>query len=293
MKNKVRDLFSKYLKEYLTKNYSKSSQAYSNSLIRKTIGGRNYFLSKKEKERLRKERERKRRNFLRKKRKNETTKEYWPRSRSGNNWWESIADIRRRWIYIWENEMTEAQKIQFMNWFLKKIAIQKANGKKQWTAFQGLAYLYKRMEFLSNTYFAKGNLNPLQWQFVKEMSEFFGDILTGRSLVGLSPSEKKEELLGWKYPNKPSSWLIKFRYEGERGKDKKGILRVIMKRGKIAYPFFNFPYTLYVMLTYLTTSLGKYWWEQWLWRFSDNPNKYSKFAYKGNQEKLNKFIEGR
>lgn len=294
MKNKIRNTFISYLQEYISKKYSKSSKAYGNSLIRKSIGGRNYFLTRKDREEIKRKKRENKKGVKRLVRNRKNKDELYRVTHLTNEGdWEDAQAIRERWIAFWENEMTEAQKIQFMHWFKKKIAIQKVNGKKQWTAFQGLAHLYKRMETLSNIYFNKGTLNTSQWMFVREMSEFFGDILTSRAITPTTIEEVKDEKEGWKYPNKPSSWIIKFRYEGERHANSKGILRVLMKRGKMAYPFYNFPYELYVMLTYLTTSLGEYWWEKWLWRYSSNPTKYSKFAYRKNQEKLDKFIRSR
>lgn len=268
MSKKPKDIFLKYLEQYVSKSAKKEAtknKTYSKSIVRKTIGGKNIFKSPKE---IREERT--------KKKKKEKKEVGW----------------KTDWYEFWLS-MSETQKEQFLKWFTKKISFQSALGKKAWTTAQGLSFLYRRMEDLSASYFNKqGRLTKKQWDFVREMSEFFGDIF-GRAQLATTLQEKKEIMTGWMRPNKPSSWIIRFRYEGEKGKDGKGMLRVLMKRGKSVYTFFNFPYVIYVLLTYLKTSLGEYWWKQWLWKYSDNPSKYRKFGYKRNMEKLGKFLGAR
>lgn len=265
MSKKPKDIFLQHLKEYVIKKKIKQDKAYSKSIVKKTIGGKDIFKSAKERKEERRDNRKK-------------------KSKGYNE--------KTDWYEFWLS-MSETQKEQFLKWFTKKISFQSALGKRPWTTSQGLSFLYRRMEDLSASYFNKqGRLTKQQWDFVREMSEFFGDIF-GRAQLATTLQQKKEIMTGWMRPNKPSGWIIRFRYEGEKGKDGKGLLRVLMKRGKGVYTFFNFPYVIYVLLTYLKTSLGEYWWKKWLWKYSDNPSKYRKFGYKRNAEKLEKFLGAR
>lgn len=168
---------------------------------------------------------------------------------------------------IWKS-MSEGQKKQFREWFRNK-AMSQSRVARSFTFEHELRKAKSRVVRISNKYFVeRKKLTNSEKEFVYNFSEFFGDV-----------DSTQKKVIGWYYPK--SSWIISFRYQGQSGKDKKGILFVNMKRGTMTYPFPNFPYIEYVMLKNVTGSVGKYWWKKWLWRYSTNPNRYKKYWYKG------------
>lgn len=280
----------KKLAEQFQNSLGRKERAYSKKLVKKTIGGKDIFKSRKDK--LEEEKEERQKSWFRKKKRKSREREYGIKKRRGLRG--TTPSWENKHGYKWDN-LTYEQKKQFMEWYFMKYHIQRNNGKKPWTIPQAFGHVMKRIETISNSYFnLKRPLTFEQKLFVKQLSLFFGDLLIGMSLVTSGTPEtakdRQERKMGWMKPRKPSSWIIKFRYSGDTSPEGKGLLRVVMKRGKMAYPFYNFPYWEYILLVYHKGSLGKYWWAQWLWKYSSNPNKYLKFAYKNNYEKLEKFI---
>lgn len=177
---------------------------------------------------------------------------------------------------MWKS-LSEAQKKQFREWFRKK-ALSQSRVARSFTLENELRKIQSRVTRISNKYFlGKKKLSKQEWEFVANFSEFFGELDNKKAA---KPLNVKHGGNGW-YVTK-SSWLLRFKYEGKKGKNEKGNLAVIMIRGngKI-YNFPAFPYMEYVLLKNCSGSIGKYWWKQWLWRYSTNPTKWNKYWYKG------------
>lgn len=182
---------------------------------------------------------------------------------------------------LWKS-LSENQKKQFREWFRKK-AMSQARVARSFTLEHELRKVQARVTRISNKYFlGKKPLTKQEWEFISNFSEFFGE-LDNRKGAKLQ-NNIKHSGGGW-YKTK-SSWLLSFQYKGEKGKGKKGNLAVnmIRSKGKI-YNFPRFPYEEFVMLKNCSGSIGTYWWKQWLWRYSTNPNRFSKYWYKGRRRK--------
>lgn len=180
-------------------------------------------------------------------------------------------------VYKMWKSLSESQKKQFRQWFREK-AMSQARVARSFTFESELRKIQARVTRISNKYFlAKKQLTKSEKEFVSTFSEFFGD-LENKQGAKLSRNATHKGH-GW-YVTR-SSWLLSFKYEGEKGKDKKGELFTRMIRSGKVYVFPNFPYVEFVMLKNCTGSIGKYWWNKWLWRYSTNSSKYSKYWFKG------------
>lgn len=125
----------------------------------------------------------------------------------------------------------------------------------------------------------KAMTNP-HWRYGRQFAEFkqmLNQILEKKIQTNqLSPTNKKllkvaEKLFvpesGWtKYQPLRSSWLIVAKYN----KPKKQLV-VQMVRGKQAYHFYRVPPWAYIALIIKIGHVGTYWWRQWYWRWSKNP----------------------
>lgn len=181
---------------------------------------------------------------------------------------------------MWKS-LSEAQKKQFREWFRNK-ALSQSRVARSFTLEHELRKVQARATRISNKYFlGKKKLTKQEWEFVKNFSEFFGELDNRK---GAKATNAKHSRGGW-YITK-SSWLLSFKYSGEKGKGKKGNLACTMIRakGKI-YNFPKFPYEEYVLLKNCSGSIGTYWWKQWLWRYSTNPTRWKKYWYKGRRRK--------
>lgn len=180
-------------------------------------------------------------------------------------------------IYKMWNSMSQGQKDQFRKWFRNK-ALSQARVARSFTFESELRRVQKRVRQISNKHFVeRKKLSKADWQFIGAFGEFFGDVdYTPKGKITLRKTKGKIQ-----WHKKPSSWIIAFRYVGEHGQGKKGTLIVNMIRGKSLYHFPNFPYEEYIMLLNTTGSIGKYWWKQWLWRYSTRTSRFRKYWYSG------------
>lgn len=180
-------------------------------------------------------------------------------------------------IYKMWKSLSESQKKQFREWFRQK-AMSQARVARSFTFENELRKLQARVTRISNKYFlARKQLTRSEKEFVATFSEFFGEMENKKGAKLLKNATHKG--YGWFVTR--SSWLLRFKYEGEKGKDKKGELLTKMVRSGKIYVFPNFPYVEYVLLKNCSGSIGKYWWNKWLWRYSTNSSKYSKYWFKG------------
>lgn len=243
------------------------TRAYNKAVARKLFGGKDIFKSKEEID----------------------WEKYEKKKRNGG--W--TLD-RKWWLNYWVN-LPAAKKNQFRRWFANKLYKQTSLGKKPWTRIQGLTHVLNRMEYLSERFFTGKKLTKTQWDFIYQFTEWFGDIFNHTQLVvGNKTKTMPSGRTKWQTPKKKSGWIIRYRYEGYIGKDGKGMLYVLMKRGKMVYPFYNVPYVEYILMTHVRTSLGKYWWEKWLWKYSANKLRaIKKFSYSRRMAQFEKFLESR
>lgn len=183
---------------------------------------------------------------------------------------------RKSWQdQVWA-KLTPRQKEQFKEWFKEFIKDKnpvRSGGKNRYIR-ETFNRIQKKITRISNKYFTKGMLTQAEWDFVEQFSDFFGDI---------GPQTDDNTTKGrnkWFKNGKDfsSSWLIKWKWEAPKSQHKrggKGTLFVYMKKLSYGeYKFNNFPYVEMVLLKYVKVKLGSYWWKRWMWRYSDNPNRF-------------------
>lgn len=177
---------------------------------------------------------------------------------------------------MWKS-MSDTQKKQFREWFRKQ-AMSQARVARSFTLENELRKLQRKVTRISNKYFVnRKKLTKSELDYITTFSEFFGetDNPIGAKPIGVAAPKREP----W-YRTR-SSWLLAFRYIGEKGKNENGNLMCRMIRSNKTYHFPNFPYVEYVLLKNCSGSIGKYWWKKWLWRYSTNPTRWNKYWYKG------------
>lgn len=183
--------------------------------------------------------------------------------------------------------LTTEQKLQFKEFIVNKLLDRANQGKENkwdkgfsWWEKQQLKQVIDRVKKISVKYFSTGKLTAEQERYVKTFSAFFSDELlasTNKNVRVEKPKDKTPDKIT--KPNKifpkKASWIRWFYYIGNtKGESANGRLYIRMQpkekrpREYPVYIYPNFPYVEYIMLCYVSGSIGKYWHNRWLAMYS-------------------------